>query len=41
MHDDPPCLAIRIITKGNTLIGKLVSEMIREEMLDVFVLLDG
>ena len=40
MHDDPLCLVIRKVTVANTPIGKLVGEMIREEVSDVSVLLE-
>ena len=40
MHDDPLSLAIRKVTEANTPIRKLVSEMIREEVPDVSVLLE-
>ena len=38
--DDPLYLAMRKVTEANTLIGKLVSKMIKEEVSGVSVLLE-
>ena len=40
MNDDPLSFAMRKVMGDNTSAGKIVSEMIRGEMLDIAVLLE-